>query len=152
MNHFLTIRGLVSNDSSIESIIDALFKDDHKKKQNKLIDDLHKYHHSKIHPGVLDDIYRYHHKIKQSKVLDDIYWYHHKQNLKNLKQQIDRNLQKRQNNQIINELKILRRLNPSKLIKKENTSRSDLDEIERLSNLSIRILRKLAQLRNIETA
>ena len=92
MNHFLTIRGLVSNDSSIESIKDALFKNAHKKKQNKLIHDLHKYHHSKTHSKVLDDIYRYHHKIKQSKVLDDIYRYHYKQNLKNLKQQIDRNL------------------------------------------------------------
>ena len=152
MNHFLTIRGLVSNDSSLESIIDALFKDAHKKKQNKLIDDLHKYHHSKIHSIVLDDIYRYHHKIKQSKVLDDIYRYHQKQNLKNLKEQIYRNLQKRRNNQIINELKKLRRLNFSKLIKKENTLRSDLDEIKRLRNSSIRNLRKLAQLRNIETA
>ena len=117
MNHLLTIRGLDSNDSSLESIIDALFKDPHKKKQNKLIDDLHKYHHSKIHSKVLDDIYRYNHKIKQSKVLDDVYRYHHQQNLKSLKEQIYRNLQKRQNNQIINESKKIRTLNLLKLIK-----------------------------------
>ena len=117
LNHLLTIRGLVSNDSSLESIIDALFKDPHKKKQNKLIDDLHKYHHSKIHSKVLDDIYRHNHRIKQSKVLDDVYRYHHKQNLKNLKEQIYRNLQKRQNNQIINESKKIRTLNLLKLIK-----------------------------------
>ena len=126
LNHLLTIRGLVSNDSSLESIIEALFKDIHEKKQNKLIDDLHKYNHSKIH----------------SKVLDDIYRYHHKQNLKNLKEQIYWNLQKRQNKQIINELEKINILNLSKLIKRENISQNELNEIKRLNNLPTNVLKK----------
>ena len=82
----LTIRGIVIDEYSLNNIIDALFKDIHKKKQANLI--------------------------------DDIYRYHHKQKSKNLKREIYRYLYKRQNEPIFNELKELKRLKRSNLIKK----------------------------------
>ena len=99
----LTIRGIVIDEYSLNNIIDALFKDIHKKKQANLI--------------------------------DDIYRYHHKQKSKNLKREIYRYLYKRQNEPIFNELKELKRLKRSNLIKKENISQEDLKEIKRLYDL-----------------
>ena len=64
----------------------------------------------------------------------------------NLKDKIYRNLQKRQNKQIVNDLKKLKRLKQSNLAKKENISRKELNEIRRLSDLPTKILRKLVQL------
>ena len=64
----------------------------------------------------------------------------------NLKDKIYRNLQKRQNKQIVNDLKKLKRLKQSNLAKKENISRQELNEIRRLSDLPTKILRKLVQL------
>ena len=64
----------------------------------------------------------------------------------NLKDKIYRNLQKRQNKQIVNDLKKLKRLKQSNLAKKENISRKELNEIRRLSDLPTEILRKLVQL------
>ena len=64
----------------------------------------------------------------------------------NLKDKIYRNLQKRQNKQIVNDLKTLKRLKQSNLAKKENISRKELNEIRRLSDLPTKILRKLVQL------
>ena len=83
----LTIRSIVLNELCLDNIIDALFKDIHKK--------------------------------KQANVVEDIYRYHHKKKLKNLKEEIYRNLQKRQSEQIINELKKLKKLKLSNLFKKE---------------------------------
>ena len=117
--YMLTIRGVVIDEYSLDNIIDALFKDIHKKEE----------------PNVVEDIYRY----------------HHKQKLKNLKQEIYRNLHKRPNQLIINELKELKKLKLSNLIKKENISQENLKEIKRLNVLPINILKNLAQLRNIET-
>ena len=88
------------------------------------------------------------HKKKQAKVIDEIYRYHHKQKLNNLKQKIYRNIQKRQNQSIINELK---KLKLSDFIKKGPISYEDLKEIIRLKELSRNTLIKLAQLRNMET-
>ena len=84
--HLLTIRGIVIDEYSLSNIIDALFKDIHKK--------------------------------KQANVIHDIYRYHHKQKSKNLKREIYRYLYKRQNEPIFNELKELKRLKRSNLIKK----------------------------------
>ena len=91
------------------------------------------------------------HKKKQTKVIDDIYKYYHKQTLMNLKDKIYRNLQKRQNKQIVNDLKKLKRLKQSNLAKKENISRKELNEIRRLSDLPTKILRKLVQLWNVDS-
>ena len=91
------------------------------------------------------------HKKKKTKVIDDIYKYYHKQKFMNLKDKIYRNLQKRQNKQIINDLKKLKRLKQSNLAKNENISRKELNEIRRLSDLPTKILRKLVQLRNVNS-
>ena len=64
----------------------------------------------------------------------------------NLKDKIYRNLQKRQNKQIVNDLKKLKRLKQSNLAKKENISRKELNEIRRLSDLPTKTSRKLVQL------
>ena len=64
----------------------------------------------------------------------------------NLKNKIYRNLQKRQNKQIVNDLKKLKRLKQSNLAKKENISRKELNEIRRLSDLPTKTSRKLVQL------
>ena len=69
----------------------------------------------------------------------------------NLKDKIYRNLQKRQNKQIVNDLKKLKRLKQSNLAKKENISRQELNEIRRLSDLPTKILRKLVQLWNVDS-
>ena len=77
--------------------------------------------------------------------------YYHKQISKNIEGEIHRDIQKRNTEQIINQLKQLKRLNRSSLVKKENISQKELDEAKRLSNLPTNILKKLAHLRNNET-
>ena len=149
--HLPTITGLVFNESSLESILDALFKDIHKKKQIKLIDDLHKYQHKKKPIKLIDDLHKHHHKKKQIKSIDDLHRYHHKQKSLNIKGELYRNLQKRKNIQIINDLKKLKRLKDSNLAKKENISKKELDEIKRLNDLPTKVLRKLVQLRNVDS-
>ena len=81
-------------------------------------------------------------KNKQAKLTDEIYRYRHKQKLNNLKQETYRDVQKRQNQSIANELKKLR---ISNLMKKENILQEDLREIKRLKSLSCNTLIKLAQ-------
>ena len=97
--HIATIRAIVLNETSLDYLLDALFKDIHQKK------------------------------------------------IINLKAELYRNKQKRKNNQIINELKKIRRIKNSNLVKKENISKKD----KKLSELSTKIFKKLAQLHNIET-
>ena len=120
--HLQTISDIVIDDYSIDNIVDVLFKNAHKK--------------------------------KRADVVEDIYRYHHKQKFKKLKQEIHDNLHKRQNQLIINELKELKKFKKLKLtnlLKTENISQEDLKEIKRLSDLTCSTLKKLAQLRNIET-
>ena len=62
--HLATIRGLVFDESSLESILDALFKDIHEKNQTKVIDDLLKLHHRKKQSELLVDLHRYQDKKK----------------------------------------------------------------------------------------
>ena len=49
----------------------------------------------------------------------------------------------------MDKLKRLKRLKRSNLTKQENISQNELDEIKRLSDFSTKILKTLAQLRNI---
>ena len=133
--HLATIRRLLYDETSLESILDVLFKDSHKKNQSKLIDDLHKHHHKK----------------KQTKLIDDLHKHFHVQISKNIKDEIYRYFQKRKNIQTINELKKLKRLKNTILAKKENISQKELDEIKRLSELPTNTIRKLVQLRNVES-
>ena len=130
--HLTTIRGIVFDESSLESILDAHI---HKKNQTKLVDDLHKHYHKK----------------NQSESLVDLHRYHHKQKSKNIKKEIYRNIQKRKTNQIVGKLKRLKRLKRPNLAKKENISQNELDEIKILSDFPTKIFKRLAQLRNIET-
>ena len=76
----------------------------------------------------------------------------HKKKLISLKNELYRNIQKRKNDQIINEMKKIRRIKNSNLVKKENISQKELNEVKQLSDLPLKNLRKLAQLRNIVTA
>ena len=99
--------------------------------------------------GIVIDEYSLKKIIDALDVIDDIYRYHHKQKSKNLKGEIYRYLYKKQNEPNINELKELKRL---KKFKKENISQEDLKEIKRLYDLPRNTLKKLAQLRNVETA
>ena len=57
----------------------------------------------------------------------------HQNKLKNLKDELYRNIQKRKNDQIINELKKIRRIKNSNLVKKENVSQKELNEVKKLS-------------------
>ena len=133
--YLATIRSLVFDKTSFESILDVLFKDSHKKNQSKLIDDLHKRHHKK----------------KQTKLIDDFHKHFHVQISKNIKDGIYRYFQKRKNLQTINELKKLKRLKNTILAKQENIPQKELDEIKRLSELPTNTIRKSVQLRNVES-
>ena len=66
-------------------------------------------------------------------ILDVILRDIHKHKLKNLKDKLYRNIQKRKNDQIINELKKIRRIKNSNLVKKENVSQKELNEVKKLS-------------------
>ena len=133
--YLATIRSLVFDKTSFESILDVLFKDSHKKNQSKLIDDLHKRHHKK----------------KQTKLIDDFHKHFHVQISKNIKDGIYRYFQKRKNLQTINELKKLKRLKNTILAKQENIPQKELDEIKKLSELPTNTIRKSVQLRNVES-
>ena len=63
-----------------------------------------------------------------------------------MKGEIYRNLHKKQNEQIIHELKEFKKLKRSNLIEKENISQEGLKEVKPRNTL-----KKLAQLRDIET-
>ena len=64
--HLATIRGVVFYVSSVDNILDALFKDIHKKKQTKLNVDSHKHNHKKKQIKLIDDLHKHHHKKNKS--------------------------------------------------------------------------------------
>ena len=76
--------------------------------------------------NILHVLFKDVHKKNQIKLIDDLDKYHQKQNSKNIIEQLYR-----KNNQIINELKRLKRLKHSNLAKKENISKKELDDIKR---------------------
>ena len=104
--------------------------------------------HKKNQFNLLDDLHKYSHKKKQNKLIAYLHKYHHKQKSKNIKEELYRNLQKRKNIQIVKDLK---RLKKSNLAKKENISQKELDEFKRLCDLLTKILRKIFQLRNVDS-
>ena len=71
----------------------------------------------------------------------------HQKKLIDLKNELHRNIQKRTKDQIINEMKKIRRIKGSNLVKKENISQKELNEVKQLSDLPLKNLIKLAQLR-----
>ena len=68
-----------------------------------------------------------------------------------LKDELYRELEKRKYNKIINKVKRLKRLKNLPLAKKENMSEKDLYELTILTKLPIQSIKKLAQLRGVET-
>ena len=67
---------------------------------------------------------------------------------KKLQQEIYRNIQKRKQDKINNELKKLR-LN--ELANRNNITQADLEKIKQFNNLNLKTLQKIAQQRNINT-
>ena len=55
----LTIRGIVSNVTSVDSIIDALFKDIPKKKHGDLIKYIYRHHNKQWFKNLKEELYRY---------------------------------------------------------------------------------------------
>ena len=55
--HLLTIGGIVIGEYSLDSIIDALLKNIHKKKQANIINELYKYHHKQKLKNEKQEIY-----------------------------------------------------------------------------------------------
>ena len=126
------------------------------KKKKKLIDDLDNYHRSKNREKerkkLIDKAHTHTYLRKyRSKLVNDLNIFYHKRKSKNIKDEIHRNIQKRNTGKNINQLKRLMRLNRSTVVKKENISQKELDKAKRLSNLLTKILKNLAQLCNIET-
>ena len=64
----------------------------------------------------------------RSKLVNDLNIFYHERKSKNIKDEIHRNIQKRNTGQNINQLKRLMRLNRSTLVKKENISQKELDK------------------------
>ena len=100
LSHLASIRGLVFDESNLESILYALFSNIHNKKQNKLIGDLDNYHRSKNREKertkLIDKADRHAYLRKyRFKLVDDLNRYYHKQKSKHIKEQIYRNIQKR---------------------------------------------------------
>ena len=156
LSHLASIRGIVFDESNLESILYALFNNIHKKKQNKSLSDLDNYYRlknpEKERKKLIDKAHRHDHLRKYwSQLVDDLNRYYHKQNSKNIREEIYRNIQKRNTEQIINELKRLKRLNRYNPVQKENISHEELEEAKRISNLSRKNFKRLAQLWNIET-
>ena len=60
--YLLTIRGVVIDEYSLDNIIDALFKDIHKKKQANVVEDIYRYHHKQKLKNLKQEIYRNLHK------------------------------------------------------------------------------------------
>ena len=99
--------------------------------------DLTKSEYSKI----LNEVPVYFDKLKRKQIINKV-------NIKKLQQEIYRNIQKRKQDKINNELKQLR-LN--ELANRNNITQADLDRIKVLNNLNIKTLQKIAQQRNINT-
>lgn len=74
----------------------------------------------------------------------------YKQKIKQLKNKIYRNVQKRAYNKIIKEVKRLKRLKHSILAKQENIMQKELNYLKNLSELPTKLLGNLVKLRNID--
>ena len=77
--HLLTIRGIVLNEYSLDNIIDAIFKDIHKKKQANVVEDIYKHYHKQKLKNLKGEIYRNLHKRQNEQIINKL------KELKNLK-------------------------------------------------------------------
>ena len=80
-------------------------------------------------------------ELKRQCIINEVY-------RKKLQQEIYRNIQKRKQDKINNELKKLRF---NELADRNNITQADLEKIKQLNNLDLKTLQKIAQQRNINT-
>ena len=70
--HLLTIRGIVIDEYSLDSIIDALLKNIHKKNQANIINELYRYHHKQKLKNLKQEIYRTFHKRQNQLIINEL--------------------------------------------------------------------------------
>ena len=70
--HLLTIRGIVLNEYSLDNIIDAIFKDIHKKKQANVVEDIYKHYHKQKLKNLKGEIYRNLHKKQNEQIIREL--------------------------------------------------------------------------------
>ena len=70
--HLLTIRGIVLNEYSLDNIIDAIFKDIHKKKQANVVEDIYKHYHKQKLKNLKGEIYRNLHKKQNEQIIHEL--------------------------------------------------------------------------------
>ena len=70
--HLLTIRGIVLNEYSLDNIIDALFKDIHKKKQANVVEDVYRHYHKQKLKNLKGEIYRNLHKKQNEQIIHEL--------------------------------------------------------------------------------
>ena len=70
--HLLTIRGIVLNEYSLDNIIDALFKDIHKKKQANVVEDIYKHYHKQKLKNLKGERYRNLHKKQNEQIIHEL--------------------------------------------------------------------------------
>ena len=70
--HLLTIRGIVLNEYSLDNIIDAIFKDIHKKKQSNVVEDVYRHHHKQKLKNLKGEIYRNLHKKQNEQIIHEL--------------------------------------------------------------------------------
>ena len=70
--HLLTIRGIVLNEYSLDNIIDAIFKDIHKKKQANVVEDIYKHYHKQKLKSLKGEIYRNLHKKQNEQIIHEL--------------------------------------------------------------------------------
>ena len=70
--HLLTIRGIVLNEYSLDNIIDAIFKDIHKKKQANVVEDVYRHHHKQKLKNLKGEIYRNLHKKQNEQIIREL--------------------------------------------------------------------------------
>ena len=90
---------------------------------------------------VSNELPTYFDKLKRQQIINQVY-------IKKLQQELYRNIQKRKQSKLNNELIKLRF---NKLAGRNNISQDDLNKIKDLNNLNIKTLQKTAQQRNINT-
>ena len=122
----------INDDDSIETLINKIAKDTHKKKFVTLQQELHK-------KNTIQEIPIYVNELNRQRIINKI-------NRKKLQQEIYRNLQKRKQDKINNELK---KLVFNELANKINITQTDLEKIKQLKVLPLKTLQKIAHQRSI---
>ena len=124
----------INDDDSIETLINKIAKDTHKKKFVTLQQELHK-------KNTIQEIPIYVNELNRQRIINKI-------NRKKLQQEIYRNLQKRKQDKINNELK---KLVFNELANEVNITQTDLEKIKQLKVLPLKTLQKIAHQRSINT-